>query len=135
MGKITGITLTGFASPRYRRKFVNPMSEDREAYEYNLKLSMARSQEIAKYIFGDDIGSYPYKAELKRLTSISGKGYMSPVLFVEGRIPANKSVRESCGAFDCAKSRRVEIGFVFRNRKEFLSQFEQINANRNGVSK
>lgn len=110
--KVASIVITGHASPRYRKKFVDPRSFDRKAYVFNLDLSMKRAQQIAGYIFSDEIGEYPHKQELRSKTSAAGKGFMEPVL----RGPGGDRT-EPCGPYDCPKSRRVEINFMLKELK------------------
>ena len=102
--RISSVSITGFASPTFRRSFVDPEENDTEAYRYNMELSMKRSQQIAEFMFGGEIGSYPHKSTLKRLTRVSGMGYMKPIV-------ADNQNDTTCGIYDCTKSRRVEINF------------------------
>jgi chromosome segregation ATPase len=118
--KIRAVTITGHASPRFRKQFVNPEGEDPEAYAYNLGLSMNRAQQIADYMFGKEIGNYDHKSKLRVLTKISGAGYMDPV------IPANQD-NADCGVYSCERSRRVEINFLLQEPKGFQKDLEKIS--------
>ncbi|MBI3542614.1 MAG: OmpA family protein, partial [Deltaproteobacteria bacterium] len=111
--KIAGVVITGHASPRYKRKYVDPRGHDRVAYIFNLDLSMKRAHQVAAYIFGEEIGYYPHKQELKERTSVAGKGYMEPTARVAGG-----DTTEPCGQYDCPKSRRVEINFILKETKK-----------------
>jgi hypothetical protein len=109
---ISRVTITGHASPRYRQKFVDPSAHDPEAYRFNLNLSKKRARAIIDFAFGDEIGDYQYKEELKRIALGVGAGYSDP-------IPAKPGLEviEACGPFDCGRSRRVEIRFYINDKK------------------
>ena len=118
--RISSVSITGFASPTFRRAFVDPQENDTEAYRYNMELSMKRSQQIAEFIFGGEIGSYPHKSTLKRLTRVSGMGYMKPIL------ADDQSQDSGCGIYDCTKSRRVEINFHLNDTFKTVSPLSNI---------
>jgi len=120
---IAGVTITGFASPRFRRVFVDPIATDYDAYNYNLNLSVKRAEQIAKYIFSNQIGDYNHKTPLREITSVSGKSYMDPV-----KIDRQVTV-ETCGPYDCARSRRVEINFILKDNSDLIEKMQVINRN------
>ena len=107
--RISNISISGHASPLYKKKLADPKITSTKGFRYNLNLSEKRAKEIMNYIFGDEIGYYPYKSSMKMLTGFRGKGYREPI---------KKSLRtntlEVCGPYDCGLSRRVEIGFVLK---------------------
>ena len=113
--RIAAVTVTGFASPRYRKKYIDPNSDDMEAYDYNMELSLKRAKKISQYIFSDNIGSYPYKKYLRSITQVAGKGYSQPVPRVATTMDVEKET-ERCGKFDCERSRRVEINFLLKDQ-------------------
>ena len=106
---IISVNVTGHASPQYYQQYIDPESEDWKAYSHNLDLSLKRAQQVGYFIFSEDIGKYPYKRELRDITKISGRGYMSPIL------SKGESSPEKCGPYNCRKSRRVEINFSLKD--------------------
>ncbi len=111
-GRISEIRISGHASPRFGFNYVDPKAADKTAKEYNLDLSRRRSQAIADFLFGTEIGTYPHKAEMRIYTRSEGFGHNHPV-----RAPAGMAAAEPCGPYDCAKSRRVEISFQLKDEK------------------
>jgi outer membrane protein OmpA-like peptidoglycan-associated protein len=111
-GRISEIRVSGHASPRFGFNYVDPKAADKTAKEYNLDLSRRRSQAIADFLFGSEIGTYPHKAEMRIYTRSEGFGHTYPV-----RAPAGIPAGEPCGPYDCAKSRRVEISFQLKDEK------------------
>ncbi len=111
-GRIAEIRITGHASPRFGLSYVDPKAANQTAKDYNLDLSRRRSQAIADFLFGKEIGTYPHKAEMRIYTRSEGLGHNRPV-----RAPAGVVSPEPCGPYDCAKSRRVEISFQLKDEK------------------
>ncbi len=111
-GRISEIRISGHASPRFGFNYIDPKAADKTAKEYNLDLSRRRSQAIADFLFGHEIGTYPHKAEMRIYTRSEGFGHNRPV-----RAPAGMTASEPCGPYDCAKSRRVEISFQLKDEK------------------
>ena len=105
--KIRNISITGFSSPRYRQKYLNPFENNPEAFSYNLGLSIARAQKMIEFALGVEIGEYPFKKEFRPLVVVSGQGHLSPIP-LDPTLPSD----EPCPPFDCARSRRIEIKFV-----------------------
>ena len=77
--RIDKIAITGYASPRYKGKPMDPLVYNEEAYNYNLLLSMDRARTITEYVFGNEIPSYRFKDKLRTLVNVSGQGYMNAV--------------------------------------------------------
>ena len=131
--RIDGISITGFASPKYKRLFVDPVLTIGEAYDYNLELSMNRARQIVTYMFGQEFPDFEFKDKLKLMTSVTGKGFMEPIPYDdENTCSAKNKVSKSnvkceCGPFDCKKSRRVEINFVLKNQKDAERHFDTIS--------
>ncbi len=74
-----------------------------EQYYKNMDLSLKRASSVAQYIvYSDYSGKKDYEAELFKLLSVEGKGPSQPVL-VNGKE-------------DFAKSRRVELKIVFKDK-------------------
>ncbi len=109
--RISTVSITGYASPRFKGKYVDPFVFESESYNYNLELSYRRAQEVASYIFGNEIGDFPHKQTLRTKAQVSGKGYMSPI-----KAESENSVEDKakCGEYNCSKSRRVEISFLLK---------------------
>jgi chromosome segregation ATPase len=110
---IASVEIIGFASSTYKGRYVNPMSlrpEDKEAVDYNLKLSFSRANSIFKHIFDQKKLSYPHQKDLLPLVKVVGRGYLP-----EGRspaeIPSGISDKEFCRKFNCAKAQKVIIKF------------------------
>lgn len=53
-------------------------TDNLQGYIYNLDLSLNRAASVAKYIFSDDFGDFPYKEEFRKLLSINGRSFMEP---------------------------------------------------------
>ena len=130
--RIDGISITGFASPKYKRVFVDPFNTHGEAYDYNLALSMNRAQQIVAFMFGNEIPEFEYRNKLKVMTSVTGKGFMEPIAQEDSHVCSLKGKfgktphRCQCGPYDCKKSRRVEINFVLKNQKDVERHFDTI---------
>jgi chromosome segregation ATPase len=110
---IASVEIIGFASSTYKGRYVNPMSlkpEDKEAVDYNLKLSFSRANSIFKHIFDPNKLQYQHQRDLLPLVKVVGRGYLP-----EGRspaeIPAGISDKDFCKKFNCAKAQKVIIKF------------------------
>jgi chemotaxis protein MotB len=130
--RISGVSVTGFASPKYRGDFIDPAEATGKAYEYNLELSTNRARSIVRYVFDDEINDYRYKTQMKGLVSVVGKGLMDPVphepesICVTNAKARQRLERCSCGPFDCKTSRRVEINFHLKDQPGVDKYFDSI---------
>ena len=126
--RIDKIAITGYASPRYKSQPMDPLVYNKEAYNYNLELSMDRSRTITEYIFGEDIPNYKFKDRLRTLVNVSGQGYMNAVPLTNPSICKVSSRNKSCGCgrFDCFKSRRVEIQFILKDQNSSRGGFKAL---------
>ena len=107
--KIKGLNITGHTSPIYRKKFVSPEDTGSRAYQYNLKLSKERSESVRNFIVGKEIGKFKYKDQLSNFDiRVEGMSYRQPILATK-----DTSAEDRCEQYDCRRSRRVEITFVF----------------------
>jgi outer membrane protein OmpA-like peptidoglycan-associated protein len=106
------LTITGHASPRFNKRYVEPGQAPREASRFNQELSQKRAEQIAAFIFGAEIGDYPNKYRLKAISKVAGRGHSEPLRLQRGLASA-----EPCGKYDCAKSRRVELSFVLEGEE------------------
>ena len=96
---ITGIIIEGHTDSQ---TFAGAKSEE-EKYYKNMDLSLKRASAVAQYIvFSNYAGKETYQKDLFKLLSVEGKGPSEPVL-VNGRE-------------DYAKSRRVELKLMFKDR-------------------
>jgi len=126
--RIDKIAITGYASPRYNSQPMDPLVYNKEAYNYNLALSMDRSRTITEFIFGQEIRNYKFKDRLRTLVNVSGQGYMNAVPLANPSICKVGSRNKSCGCgrFDCFKSRRVEIQFLLKDQNSSQGSFKAL---------
>jgi len=111
--RIKAVSFIGHSSPRYNSEAVDPLNAPEEAFQYNMTLSTQRAQSVANLIFAKDFGDFEYKDTLRAKTVVSGRGFSTPIPAIKRELA---SVGESkCGAYDCRKSRRVEIIFELRD--------------------
>ena len=76
---------------------------DEEKYFKNMDLSLRRAASVAEYVvYSDFKGKKTYEKDLFKLLSVEGKGPSEPVL--------------TDGKEDYAKSRRVELKLVFKDK-------------------
>jgi outer membrane protein OmpA-like peptidoglycan-associated protein len=116
---IDHVNVIGHASPRYKRKFINPADQNTKAYNYNLDLSTNRAKEIVKFILGQKFGEFPYKSNLRDKISVIGKSYSQPI-----KMSPNSKSDPSCGIYNCSLSRRVEIKFTLKDDPRFYKKFD-----------
>jgi chromosome segregation ATPase len=110
---IASVEIIGFASSTYKGKYVNPQSldpKDREAVDYNLKLSFNRANSIFRHIFDKQKLQYEHQKDLLPLVKVVGRGYL-PDGKQGNEIPKGMPEREFCKQFNCAKAQRVIIKF------------------------
>jgi len=112
---ISAVNVVGHASPYYHG-YVDPETAPYKAYEYNLILSSNRALEITRYIVGDKIVNYDFKAVLRRKVKTSGKSFTHPLVLEKNE--DNKKDKEECGIYSCWRSRRVEISFTLASEDE-----------------
>ncbi len=110
---ISSVEIIGFASSTYKGKYVNPQSlrpEDKEAINYNLKLSFDRANSIFKHIFDPSKLQYQHQKNLLPLVKVVGRGYL-PEGKSAAEVPSGVSEREFCKKFNCEKAQKVIIKF------------------------
>lgn len=113
--RLSRISITGYASPRYFKQYVDPSDKASAAARLNQKLSEERARQIAEYIISAEIGDYRHRDQMKDLIRTSGVGHSRPL-----RAPAGQKAIEACGPYDCSRSRRVELNFHLVGEKEDL---------------
>jgi hypothetical protein len=110
---LVGVEFIGHASPWFNGQFVHPLDASEQAYQHNLKVSLERARSLARFIYSDSFGDFPFKNALRQMTRVSGLGFTDPL---QARSPASET--KTCGGFDCQASRRVEIIFYFDSTQE-----------------
>ena len=115
--KIANVEIIGFASSTYKGRYVNPNSilpEDREAINYNLKLSFSRANSIFRHILGNNVLSTDYQKRFLPLVKVVGRGYLP-----DGKdgsdIPPGITEDNFCAKFNCKKAQRVIVKFNLKD--------------------
>jgi chromosome segregation ATPase len=115
--KVANVEIIGFASSTYRGKYVNPRSvrpEDKEAINYNLKLSFGRANAIFNHVLKEGALSEAEKKRLVPMMKVVGQGYLP-----EGRnpaeIPSGISEKEFCKKFNCKRAQKVVVKFNMKD--------------------
>jgi outer membrane protein OmpA-like peptidoglycan-associated protein len=115
--KIANVEIVGFASSTYKGRYVNPKSvkpEDRDAVDYNLKLSFGRANSIFNHVLNKNTLTQKEQEKLLPMLKVVGRGYLP-----EGRDPASIpdgiSEREFCKQFNCKKAQRVIVKFNMKD--------------------
>ncbi len=115
--KIANVEIIGFASPTYKGRYVNPQSlkdEDREAVDYNLRLSFSRANSIFKYIFDRRELSYTHQEKLLPLVKVVGRGYL-PDGKAGSEIPSGTKEKEFCKLYNCKRAQKVVVKFNLKD--------------------
>ncbi|MBT3584891.1 MAG: hypothetical protein HN509_08285 [Halobacteriovoraceae bacterium] len=76
---IDNVFIVGHASPRFQGKYISPNSNNHLAYTHNLDLSSQRANQIVKFIFSKQMGTFQYKNFFKQKIFSSGRGFSAPV--------------------------------------------------------
>ena len=115
--KVANVEIIGFASSTYKGKYVNPRSvrpEDKEAINYNLKLSFGRANAIFNHVFKESSLSEEEKKRLIGMMKVVGQGYLP-----EGRnpaeIPSGVSEKEFCKQYNCKRAQKVVVKFNMKD--------------------
>lgn len=115
--KISNVEIIGFASPTFKGKYVNPQSlkaQDREAVEYNLKLSFNRANSIFKHIFDTTRLKYKHQEDLLPMVKVVGRGYL-PAGKQGSDIPSGLPESEFCKRYNCNQAQKVVIKFNLKD--------------------
>lgn len=115
--KVANVEIIGFASSTYKGKYVNPRSvrpEDKEAINYNLKLSFGRANSIFNHVLKESTLSEDEKKRLIPMMKVVGQGYLP-----EGRnpaeIPSGISEKEFCKKYNCQRAQKVVVKFNMKD--------------------
>lgn len=115
--KISNVEIIGFASPTYKGKYVNPTSlkqSDKEAVDYNLRLSFSRANSIFKFIFDKNRLQYNHQEQLLPLVKVVGRGYL-PEGKAGSDIRDGMPEKEFCQKFNCKKAQKVVLKFNLKD--------------------
>lgn len=114
---IEHVEIVGFASSTYRGRYVPPDSlraEDREAINYNVKLSFNRADAIFRHIFDTKKMSFEHQKDLLPKIKVVGRGYLP-----EGKsakdLPKDMTQKEFCAKFNCNQAQKVIIKFKLKD--------------------
>ncbi|OUR96507.1 hypothetical protein A9Q84_09160 [Halobacteriovorax marinus] len=113
--RLLKVQFIGHSSPFYKGTFVDPVSASKEAFNYNMYISLERANSLVNQIFSEDFGDFPYKLDIRSKMVISGKSFSEPLSV--GRKLASIGPSQ-CGEYDCDSSQRVEIIFEFEKEAE-----------------
>lgn len=97
LSKFAKIELIGHASPSYRGRPIEPRFAPKKAQAFNQKLSLKRANSARNFLS---------QLSPKLPMIASGAGFYNPI----ERTPATAK-EDSCGKYDCALSRRLEVKF------------------------
>lgn len=115
--KISSVEIIGFASSTYKGKYVNPKSvntADKEAIEYNLKLSFGRANSIFKHVLNQSQLSHEDREKLLPLMKVVGRGYL-PEGANDKDLGNGMSEEEFCSKYNCNKAQKVVVKFNMKD--------------------
>jgi chromosome segregation ATPase len=115
--KIANVEVVGFASSTYKGKYVNPTSTstgDKEAIEYNLKLSFGRANSIFKHVLNQGKLSDAEREKLLPLMKVVGRGYL-PEGKTPADIPTGMPEKDFCAKYNCQKAQKVVVKFNMKD--------------------
>ncbi len=115
--KIANVEIIGFASSTFKGKYVNPQSlkeKDREAVDYNLKLSFSRANSIFKFIFDTSQLQYEHQDKLLPMVKVVGRGYL-PEGKQGSEIREGMPEKEFCQKYNCKNAQKVVVKFNLKD--------------------
>ncbi len=115
--KIASVEIVGFASSTYKGRYVNPKSTqqtDKEAIDYNLRLSFGRANSIFKHVLNQHNLSNVDRDQLMPLLKVVGRGYL-PEGKTEADLPDTMTEREFCAKYNCQKAQKVIVKFNMKD--------------------
>jgi myosin heavy subunit len=114
---IENVEIIGFASSTYKGKYVSPDSlkaSDRDAINYNLKLSFNRADSIFKQIFDIHKMSFEHQKDLLPRIKVVGRGYL-PDGINPSDIPDGIDEKTFCARYGCKQAQKVIIKFKLKD--------------------
>lgn len=114
---IDNVEIIGFASSTFQGRYVPPDSlkpEDREAINYNLKLSFNRADSIFRHIFDTHKMSFEHQRDLLPKIKVVGRGYL-PDGKSAAEIPAGITEKQFCAQYNCKQAQKVIIKFKLKD--------------------
>jgi len=114
---IENVEIVGFASSTYKGRYVPPDSldpKDREAIEYNMKLSSQRANAIFSHIVDTKKMSFEHQKDLLPKIKVVGRGYL-PEGTSGKDLPKNMTQKEFCAKFNCNQAQKVVIKFKLKD--------------------
>jgi hypothetical protein len=114
---IENVEIVGFASSTYKGRYVPPDSldpKDREAIEYNMKLSSQRANAIFSHIVDTKKMSFEHQKDLLPKIKVVGRGYL-PEGTSGKDFPKNMTQKEFCAKFNCNQAQKVVIKFKLKD--------------------
>lgn len=115
--KIGNVEIVGFASSTFKGKYVNPKSvrpEDKEAIQYNLRLSFGRANAIFSHVLNHSKLDKAERERLLPLMKVVGRGYLP-----EGKdasdLPDSMGEKDFCERYNCAKAQKVIVKFNMKD--------------------
>jgi len=115
---IDNVEIVGFASSTFKGKYVPPDSlkpEDREAINYNLKLSFNRANAIFKHIFDTKKMSFEHQRDLLPKIKVVGRGYLPEGKSGKDFPTAGMPESQFCSKFNCKQAQKVIIKFKLKD--------------------
>jgi myosin heavy subunit len=115
---IENVEIVGFASSTFKGKYVPPDSlkpEDREAINYNLKLSFNRANAIFKHIFDTKKMSFEHQRDLLPKIKVVGRGYLPEGKSGKDFPTAGMPESQFCSKFNCKQAQKVIIKFKLKD--------------------
>lgn len=115
--KIANVEIVGFASSTFKGRYVNPKStnlSDKEAIDYNLRLSFGRANSIFKHVLNQSTLNKESRDRLLPLIKVVGRGYL-PDGASEADFPDGMREPDFCKKFNCKKAQKVIIKFTMKD--------------------
>lgn len=115
--KISSVEIIGFASSTYKGRYVNPRSVkegDKEAIEYNLKLSFGRANSIFSHVLNQNKLSREDREKLLSLMKVVGRGYL-PEGATDKELGDGMTEAQFCAKFNCNKAQKVVVKFNMKD--------------------
>lgn len=115
--KIASVEVVGFASSTYKGHYVNPKSvrtQDKEAIDYNLRLSFGRANSIFKHVLNEQNLSKADRDKLLPLMKVVGRGYLPEGVNADN-LPDSMTEKQFCAKYNCQKAQKVIVKFNMKD--------------------